>query len=204
MAQFHPRRIASQQEPRQSGFTLVEVMVAIVILSFGLLGVAALMVNGLQYTHSAQQRSLATVLAYDLIDRMRSNVTGVALGDIPAGGGNYNRPVGNPSGSGSPYKIPQASCVAATAVPSGTCGAGNMADQDVYEWELAVQARLGSGVGIVCRDSSNSAGTYDGTTIVHGCDGVGPKYAIKVYWLDDRASAANAGLYQVFLTTFIP
>ena len=52
----------------EAGFTLIEVMVAIVILSFGLLGVAGLMVLGIQNTYSSQQRSAATQLAYDMID----------------------------------------------------------------------------------------------------------------------------------------
>ena len=189
---------------RQSGFTLIEVMVAIVILSFGLLGVAGMMVKGIQFTHSAQQRSVGTLLAYDMIDRMRSNQAGVALADIPAGGGNYNRATSNVSAVGSPYIISKPACVGATAAPTGTCSAGDMADQDSSEWQQAIAARLGNGVGIVCRDSSNSAGSYNGTVITHGCDGVGPKYAVKIYWLDDRTDSNTAGSYQSFTTTFIP
>ncbi len=55
------------------GFTLVEVMVAVVILAIGLLGMATLMMNSLQSSESAYSRSQATMLAYDIIDRMRAN-----------------------------------------------------------------------------------------------------------------------------------
>ncbi len=55
------------------GFTLVEVMVAVVILAIGLLGMATLMMNSLQSNESAYSRSQATLLAYDILDRMRVN-----------------------------------------------------------------------------------------------------------------------------------
>ena len=191
---------------RQGGFTLLEVMVAIVILSFGMLGVAGLMITGLQFTHSAQQRTIATQLAYDMIDRMRSNQAGVALADNPAGGGNYHRPIGDVAGIGSPYIIAKPACIGATAAAAG-CAPGDMADQDSFEWQQAIRQRLANGVAIICRNSLSTSGTYDGTTIVHGCDGVGPKYTIKIYWRDDRSDAAHSSgtaQYQAFMTTFIP
>jgi type IV pilus assembly protein PilV len=57
----------------QRGATLVEVLVALLVLSIGLLGVAALQVNALQTNSSAHVRSQASVLAYDIADRMRAN-----------------------------------------------------------------------------------------------------------------------------------
>jgi len=58
---------------RQSGFTLLEILIAIVILSVGLLGLAGLQARSLQANQSALMRSQATVLAYDILDRMRAN-----------------------------------------------------------------------------------------------------------------------------------
>lgn len=55
------------------GFTLVEVLVAVVILSVGLLGLAGLQATSLRSNHSGYMRSQATILAYDLVDRMRAN-----------------------------------------------------------------------------------------------------------------------------------
>jgi type IV pilus assembly protein PilV len=55
------------------GFTLVEALVALVCLSIGLLGVAALQMTGLQSNLSSSWRSQATYLAYDILDRMRAN-----------------------------------------------------------------------------------------------------------------------------------
>lgn len=55
------------------GFTLIEVMVAIVVLSIGLLGLAGLMASSLKNSHSAYLRTQATWFAYDALDRMRTN-----------------------------------------------------------------------------------------------------------------------------------
>lgn len=55
------------------GFTLIEVMVALVILAIGLLGMATLMTQSLQSSESAYSRGQASLLAYDIIDRMRAN-----------------------------------------------------------------------------------------------------------------------------------
>lgn len=57
----------------QSGATLIEVLIAIVVLSIGLLGLAGLQVTSIQSNYSAYYRSQATVLAYDYADRMRTN-----------------------------------------------------------------------------------------------------------------------------------
>ncbi|MGH8645915.1 MAG: type IV pilus modification protein PilV [Gammaproteobacteria bacterium] len=72
--------------PRSAqGFTLLEVLVAVLVLSLGLLGLAALQSAGLRQNHSAYHRSQATLLAYDIIDRMRANkVTAEADGYVLA------------------------------------------------------------------------------------------------------------------------
>ncbi len=57
----------------QRGFSLLEVLVSIVILSIALLGLAGMMLSTLKSNHSAYQRSQATWLAYDIIDRMRAD-----------------------------------------------------------------------------------------------------------------------------------
>ncbi len=58
---------------RHRGFTLVEALVALVVLSVGLLGVAALQLTAIRNNGSASFRSQATYLAYDIADRMRAN-----------------------------------------------------------------------------------------------------------------------------------
>ena len=57
----------------QGGFTLLEVLIAIVILAFGLLGFALLQTANIRFVQSANYRTQATNLAYDLTEQMRSN-----------------------------------------------------------------------------------------------------------------------------------
>lgn len=59
------------------GFTLIEVLVALVILAFGLLGLAGMQATGLKNNQDAYNRSQATQLAYDLADRIRANATAI-------------------------------------------------------------------------------------------------------------------------------
>lgn len=84
----------------QRGTTLIETLVALVVLSVGLLGIAALQMTSLRNNRGAHFRSQAQVLAYDIADRMRANrnvalansyvisltgtpaVTGMALADL--------------------------------------------------------------------------------------------------------------------------
>lgn len=56
---------------KQTGSSLLEVLVAVVILAFGLLGLAGLQISSVKSSHSAYLRSQATLLAYDMADRMR-------------------------------------------------------------------------------------------------------------------------------------
>jgi type IV pilus assembly protein PilV len=77
---------------RESGFTMIEVMIAVVIVSFGLLGFAGLLTKAIQDNRVAYMRSQATILAYDITERMRANrnaaISGgytIAMGSNAAG-----------------------------------------------------------------------------------------------------------------------
>lgn len=65
----------------QSGMTLVEVLVTLVLISVGLLGVAALQLTTLKNNQESYVRSQAAMLAADMLDRMRSNQTGFNAGN---------------------------------------------------------------------------------------------------------------------------
>jgi type IV pilus assembly protein PilV len=69
------------------GFGLIEVLIAVLVLSIGLLGLARLQMTGLRSAHSATQRMDAINLSYDIIDRMRAN-------RLEANAGKYVTPLG--------------------------------------------------------------------------------------------------------------
>jgi len=70
--------VTAQTTRRERGFTLIEVLIAIVLLAIGLLSMAQMQANGLRSTHSAYLRSQATILAGDILDSMRANYGGAS------------------------------------------------------------------------------------------------------------------------------
>ncbi len=71
------------RRPGQAGFTMVEVLVALVVLSIGLLGIAALLLKSMQSGRTAAYRTQAVNLTADLADRIRMNRTaGGAYGTL--------------------------------------------------------------------------------------------------------------------------
>ena len=65
----------------ERGFTLLEVLIALLVLSIGLLGLAALQTVGLRSNQMATMRTIATQTAYDITDRMRANPEGLTTGN---------------------------------------------------------------------------------------------------------------------------
>jgi type IV pilus assembly protein PilV len=65
---------------QNSGFSLIEILVSLVVLSIGLMGLAGLQMAALKGTNDAHYRTQASLLMMDLADRMRANQKGVAEG----------------------------------------------------------------------------------------------------------------------------
>ena len=60
----------------QSGVSLIEVLISLLILGVGILGAAALQLNALKYTDSSTLNTQASFIAYDMMDRIRANPQG--------------------------------------------------------------------------------------------------------------------------------
>ncbi len=116
--------------PGQTGFSLIEVLVSVVILAIGLLGLAGLQSTGLRANGSAYMMTQATALANDMVDRMRANIPGVVAG-------RYDNITASPGGS---------SCYNASGGCTTPAAAANA---DALEWYTALAARLPSGTGTV-------------------------------------------------------
>jgi type IV pilus assembly protein PilV len=67
----------------QHGFNLLEVLIAIVVLAIGLLGLAGLQNFSLKATHQSYQRTQATVMIHEIIERMRANPSALATYAVP-------------------------------------------------------------------------------------------------------------------------
>ncbi len=102
-------------ERGQDGFTLLEVLVAIMVLSLGLLGLAGLQATSLQANHSAYLRTQASVLSYDIIDAMRANREAARAGQY-----NVTLAAASPAGATIPAQdIRTWRANIATALPNG-------------------------------------------------------------------------------------
>ena len=152
-----------------NGFTLVEIMIAIFVLSIGLLGLASLQTLSVRNNTSAYHRTIATQMAYDMADRMRANPVGFAAND-------YDNPTA----------VKNTNCEAVAG-----CTPAQMAAHDMYEWSAAaadgsLPKVLPSGSGTVCLDETPDVGT----SAAPDCDtsgGTPAIHVIKIWWVDDRA-----------------
>jgi type IV pilus assembly protein PilV len=68
------------KKQKVAGFTLIEILIAVVILSIGLLGMAGIQLKGLRGTTNATLRSQATIFANDIAERAHANLSGVSIG----------------------------------------------------------------------------------------------------------------------------
>ena len=75
------RNNSSNAYAKQSGFSLIEIMVAALVLSIGILGVASLQIVGLKGTHQSSMKQQAMTIVQSLTERMHSNKQGVAAGN---------------------------------------------------------------------------------------------------------------------------
>ena len=130
--------IAVRSAPPESGFSLVESMVALVVISVGMLGIAALKTQGLGAGRTAQLRTRAVNLAADMADRIRANRLGhSAYAEVGA------------ADECDPEEGGEADCIA-----------GAVAERDLAEWTRGVAAALPGGEGAIRYDGSTEPPSF--------------------------------------------
>src|SRR5471032_399648 len=123
MATPYPHR---SKHTAAGGFSMIEVLASILIVSIGLLGLAGLQIIGLRNSQGATQRTIAAQLAYDMTDRMRANMVAVGTGD-------YNYPTYSAAGGAAKAGTNTPSCIQSGSTAPTGCTTTQMAWQDVYE-----------------------------------------------------------------------
>lgn len=121
----------------QTGFTLIEVLIAMLLLAAGLLGLAALQTTTLRSNVAAYNHGQAIQLLYDMSDRMRANSKTVAS--------NYKTPNSNT------YAQSNKPVVACNTVStdSTACKPEDLANNDLIEWNTAITTTLSKGSGSI-------------------------------------------------------
>jgi len=139
--------------PRHNrGFTLLEVMVALLVMSIGLLGIAKMMVLSARANDSAYMRSQATALAYTILDAMRAN-----------------RPSAIAQGYDTAVVVPAAQACTVAA----PCTSGQTAQNDTFLWNQSLATELPGGFGNVATpDTATGANNVTATVTVTWVDKV--------------------------------
>ena len=169
------------------GFTLVEVLIAIVILSIGVLGALGMQVNAIRMNKEVRYQSVALTLARELAEKMRGNHV-VAI---------------ETTTSANPYLL-NTTLNADTSVssPSSNCftascsTGGDIARWDIYEWQLRMRDALPSPKIVICMDSDpfDSSGQPQWT-----CNNTGNVAVLKVAW--NRATTTGETEFTASSTT---
>ena len=160
------------------GFSLIEVLIALLVLSVGLLGLALLQVLNVRYTASAQSRTVATNLATEVLDMMRSNPRHVVL---------YNRLTEEYFNG---YTPPAAGCTS-----TGDTAASAL--NNIARWRCDVASRLPAGRGTVVVAGSEATG-FQATVTVTWTDDVGR--SIDVEDAGNKGLPAKTTSFQVTST----
>jgi type IV pilus assembly protein PilV len=149
------------QNSNAKGFTLVEVMIALVVMAVGMLGLASIQAVGMQNNATAYNRTLAMQSAYDMADSIRAakqfdETIQAAYSTVSAGG-----TLGSDATLCVQYQ---------DTIPN--CSTANMATDDINMWKRQLAKVLPSGTGSV----GIIAGDY---------------YQIKVMWDEARTGATG-------------
>lgn len=154
---------------KSSGFSLIETMIAIVVLSSGLFGLLGLIINSLKLSSTSNYRTLAAQQAYIMADSLR----GMPAALIPDTNGL--------AGFSSPTPAPTASCLLAAG-----CGRTQFVNNAVSLWQQQLLSTLPQGFGKICQHSTPPVAPPTFT-----CDGSGP-FIVTVCWDESHTDASKA------------
>lgn len=155
----------------QQGVTLLEVLIAIVVLSFGLLGMLGMLANGLKMTTSSHYRTIAAQQMDAMADMINAN---------PKIVNSYATLTYPPTST-----VP---AVTANCLKAAGCSATAMPVTDYRLWRDNVARFLPTGAGVVCLDASPA----DGNSGDFACSGTG-RLTVKICWNENARVAISSG-----------
>jgi type IV pilus assembly protein PilV len=177
---------------RSRGFTLIEVLIAVVILSIGVLGALGMQVNAIRMNKEVRFQSVALTMAKELAEKMRGNHI-IAIKTAAAD---------------NPYLLATTlnAGTSITAAPvncyTSQCTDGlDIAKFDIAEWQTRIKEALPSPRVVVCMDSDpfDSAGKPK-----WACDNNGTVAVLKVAWNRAGTGGTDSGLEFTSEATTLP
>lgn len=178
-----PARASHASGRMQRGFSLLEVLVAIFVLSFGMLGMVGMQSFSLQANRQARLASTAAGLAREMAEMMRGNKNQALL--------TTNNPYFvDLSGTLTP---PTASyCLSVSNTSTGCTSATDIANAEMTEWLYRVQTELPGAKVQICFDNA----PYDSNNLPQwGCNGTGTDFVayIKLAWPQTSTDRSDTG-----------
>ena len=163
----------------QRGLSLLELLVSLVVFSIGLLGIAGLQMVSKQASYEGLQRTLASQVAYGLLEDMRTNGSGISV-----------YVAANDLGGGTLAGLPVSQC----RDPDTPCSPAQKAVHDIWYWERTVDGAAELGI------EGQTGGILFPTVCVDGpAGGVAGVYLVSVAWrggvelADPETSQCGAG-----------
>lgn len=179
---------------RAGGFSLIEVLVSIVILSFGLLGMVGMQAASLQSNREARLQSSAVVLARELAETIRGNkVEGIKATSNPYLG-SFSSPI---------EAVSPSYCLNVATGTTPCTDTTDVADAQMTEWLARIDEELPGARVDICFDSApfDSDGLPRWT-----CDNAGTVIVIKIGWTrgsTDRTKTGNDAFERATLPSVV-
>lgn len=159
---------------KQSGFTLIEVLISVFVLALGVIGAAGMQLVAMRTGQQSGLQTVAVQLATEMADNMRQNATEM-----------------NKADSDNPYLFSYNSAAdTAPAAPTkmcygAACNSAELAEFDIYEWQTRLKGGLPGGRVVICRDETpwNTGAaklTWDCASTIATINSV--PFVIKVGW----------------------
>lgn len=156
----------------EKGFSLIEVLVTMLVVSIGIFSILAVITVSLQMSSSSVYRTIASQQAYAMADLLRANPT--TLGSADPAVSTFASSAGSTS----------TLCWSTTG-----CSRNFFVATALDAWNKQLAAVLPSGAGTICRDGT----PYDGTPAAWACDNAAQApYVVKVCWNESRIAASSS------------
>lgn len=166
--------ITQKIKPTNDGFSLIEVLVAIVLVSVGMLGMLGIVINSTKLDSSSNFRSIAAAQSHAIAEALRANPStlGTAATDAT-------------------FSSPTSSIVVDCMKTAG-CARTDFVSTEFGMWQQGLANVLPQGVGTVCRDNQPGTNLPDTTSLppTWNCSGTG-QYVVKICWGESRIGASK-------------